>query len=106
MAQALALGMKACPKCVEKDGNDPGLPEDPDDPDVTKPPVDDDDRSAPGDTNVYIDLSGNTSEYLYHKKAKCAECGMTNGTAVTLKYALDQGFSDCGHCKPPLSIAK
>lgn len=106
MAQALALGMKACPKCVEKGGDDPGLPEDPDNPDKTKPPVDDDDRSAPGDTNVYIDLSGNTSAYLYHKKAKCAECGMTNGTAVTLKYALDQGFSDCGHCKPPLSIAK
>ena len=96
-AEALALGMKACKKCV--DTEDPDMP-DPED------PGDDDDRTAPKDTRVYIDLSGKTNEFLYHTKSSCSECGMTGGTAVTLKYALDQGFADCGYCKPPLSIAK
>jgi hypothetical protein len=102
MAEALALGMKPCSKCVVKDNTDPTNPDDPDDPDKG----DDPDRAAPGDTKVYIDLTGNTNAFLYHKASSCAECGMTGGTAVTLKYALDQGFADCGHCNPPLAIEK
>ena len=102
MAEALALGMKPCPKCVEKDNTDPTDPDDPEDPGDG----DDPDRSAPGDTRVYIDLSGNTNAFLYHKSSSCSKCGMTGGTAVTLKYALDQGFADCGHCNPPLTISE
>jgi hypothetical protein len=95
LAEALGYGLKPCPICVkgESSGGDEGDGEG-------------EDSSAPGDTIVYIDLSGDSSSYLYHTLAACDEAGMKNGTAVTLKYALEHGYSDCGYCNPPTSISE
>ena len=93
--KALAYGFKACPICVtgESGSADSG-------------DVGDSGESsaAPASTRVYIDLSGDSSAFLYHVSSKCSESGMTNGTAVTLEYALDSGYSDCGYCNPPTRI--
>ncbi len=92
LAEALAYGMKACPVCVTGESTgDPGSGGE--------------DSSAPADTKVYIDLSGDSSSYLYHTSATCDEAGMKNGTAVTLQYALAHGYSDCGYCNPPTSVS-
>lgn len=93
--KALAYGFKACPVCVtgesgSADSNGQG------DGSETS--------SAPASTRVYIDLSGDSSAFLYHVSSKCAESGMKDGTAVTLEYALDSGYSDCGYCNPPTRI--
>lgn len=93
LAEALAYGLKPCPICVT--GSSSGGTED----------NSGEDSSAPGDTTVYIDLSGDSSSYLYHTSSSCSEAGMKNGTAVTLKYALEHGYSDCGYCNPPTSIS-
>ena len=94
LAEALGYGLKPCPICVTGTGNggDEGGDEG-------------EESSAPGDTTVYVDLSGDSSSYLYHTSSKCEDTGMKNGTAVTLQYALEHGFGDCGYCNPPTSIS-
>lgn len=89
LGEALAYGLKACPICVTGEEGGAGGGEE---------------SSAPGDTKVYIDLSGEGS-YLYHKSANCSDVGMKKGTAVTLKYAIEQGYGDCGFCNPPTSVS-
>ncbi len=93
--KALAYGFKACPVCVtgESGGADSGGEGD-----------SSESNAASASTRVYIDLSGGSSAFLYHVSSKCADSGMTDGTAVTLEYALDSGYSDCGYCNPPTEI--
>lgn len=92
LAEALAYGMKPCAICVKGESADDGEEEG-------------EDSTAPADTTVYIDLSGDSSSYLYHTSSECDDAGMTNGTGVTLQYALEHGYSDCGYCNPPTAIS-
>lgn len=89
LSKALALGMKACPKCVT--GEDSG-----------KKDPEREDNSAPASTIVYIDL--NSSAMLYHAGSSCSDTGMKKGTKVTLQYAMEQGYTDCSYCNPPNRI--
>jgi len=86
--QALANGFKACPVCITGEKNNDGG----------------EDYSAPANSEVYVDLTGSSSAFLYHSGKKCSDAGMTSGTVVTLEYAIDHGYSDCGYCNPPTEI--
>ena len=91
LAEALAYGFKSCSICVT--GKQP-----------SDDPTSGEDYDAPADTRVYVDLSGNSSALLYHTDSKCSDSGMSDGTAVTLEYALNHGLHACGYCNPPTSI--
>ncbi|MGI6238186.1 MAG: hypothetical protein ACOYI5_00980 [Christensenellales bacterium] len=95
LAEALAYGMKACPICVtgesseEEDGGGNGESE----------------GAAPSDTTVYVDISADPNGALYHRSATCAETSFSGGTPITLKFALNHGYGDCGFCNPPTSLS-
>ena len=99
LAQALAKGLSPCANCVLTDNYIEPNPGDDDDDDD-----DDGDRVAPGSTSVYIDLTGDSSTYVYHKSSTCSKAGMKDGTKITLKYALDHDYTPCKHCKPANKI--
>lgn len=97
LAEALAYGLTPCKVCVTGENANGGS---------TGGDTGGNGTSAPADTYVYIDLSGDSSAFLYHTSSKCSESGMTSGTKVTLEYALNHGYSDCGYCNPPTSISQ
>lgn len=86
-AKALALGKKECPTCV---GGSEAYE------------ISDIKYSAPGDTNVYIDVSG--SMLYYHKNSSCNDGGLNKGTKVMLEFVVDWGFKACPFCNPPTSV--
>ena len=61
--------------------------------------------SAPGNTKVYVDLTGK-QYYYYHKSSKCSKTGMKKGTKITLQYARDWGYKACPFCQPPTKVTK
>lgn len=85
-AKALALGKKECPICI---GGSEAYE------------VSDVKYSAPGDTNVYIDLDSDM--LYYHKNAKCSDAGLSGGTKVMLDFVLSWGYKACPFCAPPTS---
>jgi hypothetical protein len=108
---ALAYGLDACPICVTGTNDDAEQDQDTDLGDIIGGENNNNgsgdanvDTKAPANTNVYVDLSGDTSEFVYHSDDKCVSVGMTGGVGVTLEYALDHGYSPCNHCKPAASI--
>lgn len=97
---ALAYGFDACPVCV----TDTGV-EDPDLGDILgTPDGDNPEFTAPSNTTVYIDLSGDSNEFIYHADDRCVTAGMSGGIGVTLEYALDHGYSRCESCNPPYAV--
>lgn len=96
---ALAYGFTACPVCVKgEDSGDDVITED-----ITGN-IGAGDSSAPASTRVYIDLTGGSSAFLYHAGEDCSDSSMSDGTAVTLEYALNHGYTDCGYCFPPTNV--
>ena len=102
IAQAKAMGKQPCPQCAQvlKTGSLSGGQST-----VTyaSAPVSNQSYSAPADTKVYIDLSGQLYFY-YHKAASCPHTSMSGGTRVTLQYAKDWGYKACPFCNPPTAI--
>ena len=104
---ALAYGFEPCPICVTGTSNEDGETDTDLGEIIGGSEGNDDvtvDTKAPANTNVYVDLSGDTSEFVYHADDKCVNVGMTGGIGVTLEYALDHGYSPCNHCNPAASI--
>ena len=100
--QAIAMGKTACPTCAAglmtsssggttggntgntgNTGNNGG--------------------AASATSIVYISTGANASSY-YHKTAKCSAQKFSNGTNVTLEYAINHGYSACPSCNPPSKI--
>lgn len=92
-AQALAYGLSACPNCIG--GGSAGTPSNPA---PTAGPT----YSAPASSSVYVDLY--STQFYYHKAAKCSGSGMSGGTEVTLEYAKDFGYKRCPYCNPASSV--
>jgi LCP family protein required for cell wall assembly len=61
-------------------------------------------NSATASSVVYIKTGSGAGAY-YHKAAKCTGQGFTEGTSVTLEYALSKGYKACPSCKPPSKIS-
>lgn len=62
--------------------------------------------SAPADTNVYVDLEGDSPSYYYHKSSYCSGKGMKHGTAVKLGYVKEWDYyKACPYCNPPTSVS-
>ena len=103
LAQARALGKRACPTCsqVLSTGFNPqgGIMS------YSSAPVSTANYSAAPDTHVYIDLTGQLY-YYYHKSSSCGGTGMGAGTRVTLQYAKDWGYKACPYCNPPTYISQ
>ena len=88
LAKALAMGKKECKTCIA--GSEAY-----EESDIK--------YSAPGDTNVYIDLD---SDYLYyHKNASCGDAGLYGGTKVTLDFVVSWGYKACPYCSPATSVS-
>jgi len=111
LAQARALGKKLCPTCEKgyevvsgkSDESVTGISTK-GGTSYSKAKVSTDKYSAPGDTNVYVDLSGKYY-YYYHKSSRCSDTSMKNGTGITLEYARDFGYKACPYCNPPTSVS-
>ena len=86
-AQALALGKKECPVCI---GGSEAYE------------ISDIKYSAPGDTNVYIDLDSDM--LYYHKNSKCSDAGVSGGTKVMLDFVISWSYKACPFCAPPTSV--
>ena len=100
--QALANGYTACPVCIN--GESSGSNNDDSGSSTGNSGSTGNGGSAPANSEVYVDLTGDSSAFLYHSNKKCSDVGMTSGTMVTLEYAIEHGYSDCGHCNPPSEI--
>ena len=87
-AKALAMGKKECPNCI---GGSEAYE------------VSDIKYSAPGDTNVYIDLD--SSMLYYHKGSRCKDADVSGGTKVTLDFVVSWGYKACPFCNPPTSVS-
>ncbi len=98
--QALANGYTACPICINNDGEGNGNTGSSN----STGNNGNESYKAPANSEVYVDLTGDSSAFLYHSGKKCSDTGMTSGTMVTLEYAIEHGYSDCGHCNPPIGI--
>lgn len=59
--------------------------------------------AASSSSLVYIQTGSGASDY-YHVAAKCTAQSFSNGTNVTLEYALDHGYKACPSCNPPSKI--
>ena len=112
---ALAYGLEACPVCVTGEGSlEEGTDVDLGDliggegtsSGTTSggEAAEGEAYTAPANTNVYVDLTGDSNVFVYHASSKCSKTGMSGGTAVTLEYALDHGYSACDYCNPPYDI--
>ena len=55
--------------------------------------------TAPAGSTVYVDLY--SDQFYYHINKSCSDFGMTNGTAQTLEFAKDLGYTRCPYCNPP-----
>ncbi len=86
-AAALALGKKACPVCIT--GSEAY-----EESDVK--------YSASGDTQVYVDPD--STQFYYHKNARCSDAGFSGGTSVDLDFAVRWDFKACPYCNPPTSV--
>ena len=87
-AEALAYGMKECPYCI---GGSESYEES-----VVK-------YSAPGSTNVYVNLDSDM--LYYHSASKCSDASMSGGTKVTLEFVVKWGYHACPFCTPPTSVS-
>ncbi len=111
VSRALSAGKTACPTCAKalgsatstksssaaadaKDGKATASP-------TVKPT---DSTKASGNTLVYITVPSEKGSY-YHKAAKCSAQNFSNGTNVTLEFALDRGYKPCPSCNPPSKVA-
>ena len=110
--QALANGYTACPVCITGNVSGGNTGNGGYEGDFENVPGgsgssnggEGEDYSAPASTEVYVDLTGSSNAFVYHAGKRCSDMGMTSGTMVTLEYAIDHGYSDCGYCNPPTHV--
>ncbi len=87
---AIQAGKKACPGCCAANLSLGGGQSS-------------DSSATASSTVVYITVGSEAGSY-YHKSARCSGQGFSEGTSVTLEYALDKGYVPCPSCKPPSKV--